>query len=279
METSRRVKVCNNQSLEINKIVRNETRNKHQLLQKIRTALKGPLPQAKVHANYLGAQGHKQRTKDEQSTLIFWGHPVPKLRNLSKDLNLTWDEALSLWRSTDIFDIKSMALYSLVDKKRGQELWFRIKDLEQLVQEIDNWVHSDVLSDVFAQYLEMNPRFLKTLKKWNTSKNPWLRRQSLVSIYYYARFRKDRVPAATSLKLVEELLDDPHFYVQRGIGWALREIDHVDSKLQRAFVKKQASRISGVAWFATSELYSVKERKRLVELRKAFRSQKRKPAL
>lgn len=251
--------------------MQNETRNKKQLLESIKVLLKGPTPKARLLANYLGAQGHPLRKQDEQSSLEFWGHPVPRVRIVAKDLELSWSEARLLWSASQIFEVRSIALYSLVHLFREEPSKNRLQDLLKISGQIDNWVHSDTLSDIFADYLENNPGFLSVLKKWNRSSNPWLRRLSIVSIYYYARFRKKKVKASLALKMIENLIEDSHFFVQRGVGWSLREVDRVSPQQQRSFVKKNLMKISSVAWFATSELYSEKQRRSLVLLRKKNR--------
>lgn len=239
---------------------------------------------ADLVARYVGAVGHEKRKSDERSRLRHWGTSLPHQRSIAKMSHsfshLTderiWNEWLRVWKTSDIHDVKSVAQHWMFDRKRKDLRLKKYRDLLAMAADIDNWAHSDSLSSVLAEVLEKKPELFKIYLKWNRSKNPWLRRQSLVGVYCYARMRKTHVPAAKSLKLVEALLDDPHFYVQRAVGWTLREIDRVDSVKQRAFVRKHLHRISGVAWFATSELYPVTLRKELVEKRKTSPSRQRK---
>lgn len=252
------------------------------LEKKIRSALKGPQKNAAFLARYIGAVGHEARKKDEQSTLQYWGHSVGAHRAIGKiihsdsgaTLDEKWKNWLAVWKSSPVFDIKSIVLNEMSAKKLREFRLSKWKDLVSMADDIDNWAHSDSLSGMLAEVLEVQPAKLAQYKKWNKSKNPWLRRQSLVGLYCYARMRKNHLPAREALALVENLLDDPHFYVQRGVGWTLREIDRVDSSLQRKFVRQHLDRISGVAWFATSELYDAALKKKLVEERKKRRSMK-----
>lgn len=249
---------------------------------KIKKALKGPQKNAAFLARYIGAVGHEAREKDEQSTLQYWGHSVGSHRAIGKILgedsgttpDERWKNWLAVWKASPIFDVKSIVLNEMSAKKLREFRRSKWKDMVAMADDIDNWAHSDTLSGMIAEVLEAEPAKLSQHKKWNKSKNPWLRRQSLVGIYCYARMRKKHIPARDALALVEALLDDPHFYVQRGVGWTLREIDRVDAGLQRKFVRKHLDRISGVAWFATSELYGAALRKELVEARKKGRSKK-----
>ncbi len=245
----------------------------HKEIEKI---LGGPSKNAEFLARYIGARMPGQRKADEQSGLIYWGIAVPRHRAAARakfsfshlEEDRQWTHWIKIWRESKIFDIKSVALVWIADKKRKHLRLKNWRDIVSMANDIDNWAHSDGLSSCLAEILEQRPQMLSMYRKWNRSKNPWLRRQSLVGIYCYARMRENLVPAATSLPLVKNLLRDPHFYVQRAVGWTLREIDRVDSKKQRAFVRQNLKDISPTAWYAASELYPVSTRKRLVLLRK-----------
>lgn len=242
----------------------------------IEKVLGGPSKNAELLARYVGARMPGQRKPDEQSRLTFWGLKVPLHRDAAKakfsfshlNEDEQWKYWLGIWRQSEIFDVKSVAMIWLGAPKRKALRLKKYKDVISMTEQIDNWAHSDSLSSMLAEILEQKPDMLPIYKKWNKSKNPWLRRQSVVGIYCYARLRKKHISASQSIALVQGLLDDPHFYVQRGVGWTLREIDRVDSTKQRAFVRKNIKRISAVAWFATSELYPVSLRKQLVEVRR-----------
>lgn len=245
----------------------------HKEIEKI---LGGPNKNADYIARYVGARMHEDRKDDEKSRLIYWGLQVPIHRQAAKakfsfsslDDQGQWDSWVKVWKNSNVYDVKSVAMCWFGGPKRRTLRLNNWKDLVDIAGDIDNWAHSDALSSYLAEILEERPELFSLYKKWNGSKNPWLRRQSIVGIYCYARLRKTHVPAAKTLPLIKNLLKDPHFYVQRGVGWTLREVDRVDSKLQREFVRKHLKNISSTAWFATSELYPVALRKRLVLMRK-----------
>jgi len=141
------------------------------------------------------------------------------------------------------------------------------------VHAVDNWGHSDALSGIYAGIRERNPSQVEAdYRLWNENTNPWLRRQSLVGLYYYARLRKKIPSTKIALSLIKARLKDPHFYVQKAVGWTLREVDRVARKEQRLFVEENLGSISSTAWFATSELYSATLKTRLVEERKILRN-------
>ena len=68
--------------------------------------------------------------------------------------------------------------------------------------------------------------------------------------------------------LLEKLLDDPHVYVQKGVGWTFRELFNAYPALARKLLKKHIYRISGIAWQAATEKLPKNEKKALLQLRK-----------
>jgi 3-methyladenine DNA glycosylase AlkD len=248
--------------------------------------LAGPTVAAPSTARYVGAQGHEDRASNEQSTLRFWGHKSATIHDAARRAatqlracGLSPAEEFRLWRSvwdaSDLFELKTIALGSMTSKRLRSYWLVNPLKLFALAPQIDNWALSDTLSDVLAELLESDRGHLAVFQRWNSSHNPWLRRQSIVGLYYYARMRKKPLAVCHSLPLVNNLLDDPHFYVQRGVGWTLREIDRVHSQAQRRFVRANLSSISPVAWFAASELYPRTLRTSLAVERKAARSERR----
>jgi 3-methyladenine DNA glycosylase AlkD len=255
------------------------------LVRHLTASLEGPTPLAAAHARYVGAQGHEKRTPEERSVLEYRGHKVPVVRQAMSSAwsllhthvpgdarpEFEFEVWRGVWSRSSVYEVRSAALEAMTSR-RLRAVWLRDpRHLFEIAPEIDNWAHSDTLSTAMAEILEHDPGCFPQFCEWNTSANPWLRRQSIVGLYCYARFRKKPLPPKRALPLVEALLHDKHFYVQRGVGWTLREIDRLDSVLQRSFVERHLRRISGTAWFATSELYPSELRARLTAARRTGR--------
>lgn len=229
-------------------------------------------------ARYVGAVNHEKRKPDEQSKLIFMGIALSLKRELDKKKilfsNLSIDEQAEIWhyifKNSNTYEEKWFALNFFNKKsmlKVAPKYWYMLKTW---VEDIDNWAHSDTLSGIYATVLETNPKkYLPFFKKLNKSKNPWERRQSVVGLYFYFRLRKNPIPAKVPLELVENLLNDKHIYVQKGIGWTLREIYQVDGKAQLSFVKKNVKRIAPAGYYATVEKYPASLKAEVKKLRMA----------
>jgi 3-methyladenine DNA glycosylase AlkD len=96
---------------------------------------------------------------------------------------------------------------------------------------VDNWALSDSLSKIYSKIFEIDSELIyPVLSDWNKSENPWKRRQSIVSLLYYSSTRKNVLPFIKYIRLIKRLLTDDDYYVQKGVGWTLRELGNVYSE-------------------------------------------------
>jgi len=187
----------------------------------------------------------------------------------SREVARVWNY---IWHNSDCFEVMSLALgwFELLakNKKRKHELKEHWPLLSAWCERIDNWAHSDSLSGLYARILEQDPRLVyPTLQKWNSSKNPWLRRLSIVSLLYYSAQRERVLPFKKIVALVEPQVDFEHYYVQKGVGWTLRESGNVYPEETYAFLEKNITRISAHAFSAATEKLTKPKKDRLKKLR------------
>ena len=177
-----------------------------------------------------------------------------------------WEE---IWHASDCYDVMALALSWFDHPKQRAILRDHWPMLKKWSERIDNWAHSDVLSGIYARILEEDPALVyPTLQKWNRHKNPWLRRLSIVSLLYYSSQRKNPPPLAKIVALVEPQIEFDHYYVQKGVGWTLREMGNVYPKETYRFLEKNIRRLSAAAFSAATEKLSKPQKDRLKELRK-----------
>lgn len=131
------------------------------------------------------------------------------------------------------------------------------------VNEVDNWAHSDYLSKFLTRLVEhgdTQKHMLALIKKWNNSPNLWIRRQSLVSLYYYSRTKKQHVSFELSKKLVANLIHDNEYYVQKAVGWTLRESFNVYPKETYSFIEQNIKAIKPTAFTTCLEKMTEKQK-------------------
>lgn len=208
------------------------------------------------------------------------GLSIPYIRSLSKkgftfstlepeDQIEVWNEIWLISNSHEALTLAILFWEKHINKISAATSWNYLKGW---TSKIDNWAHSDGLSGLYSYLLEINPSLiLPQLKKWNKSKNSWERRQSVVGLIHYHRKRSKVLPYIALIPFVESLLDDKDYFVQKGVGWALREISNVYPKQTYGFMRKNHSRLKSVAFAAATEKLSKPEKEKLKELRKLAR--------
>ena len=134
---------------------------------------------------------------------------------------------------------------------------------------VSDWGLCDALAKVFTKLLETFPEEVYAqLTEWNKSEDLWMRRQSVVSLLYYSRTKKNYLPVHQILALIEPLLRDNEYYVQKGVGWALREVHTVYPETALPFMHEHIKNISAIAFTIAIEKMTDAEKNVLKAKRK-----------
>ena len=158
-----------------------------------------------------------------------------------------WDE---LWHTQNDFWVRLHAYFFLERHiKKESELLAMWPVILQWQEQVDDWGLCDALAKIYTKILEVQPEAVyKQLQQWNASKNLWKRRQSVVSLLYYSRTKKFFLTFDQVIKLIGRLLPDKEYYVQKGVGWALRECHTVYPKETLAWLTPNIKKVSSIAF-------------------------------
>jgi len=86
---------------------------------------------------------------------------------------------------------------------------------------IINWAHTDILSGKALSYFFTNKIIeLESLKEWTESASKWKRRSVAVTLIDVLNMD---VPLKKLFSIIEPLMSDTEKFVQKGLGWFLRE--------------------------------------------------------
>jgi 3-methyladenine DNA glycosylase AlkD len=154
-------------------------------------------------------------------------HHLQNQIKTAAELELIVKECFSLpQREFQYFAIQLFALH--------KKLWTvsSIKTMEHCLQEKSWWDSVDgIASDWLGPYFKMFPeQIVPVTSKWNRSKNMWLQRSSIM---FQKAFKKNTDTALLS-KYILHCAGSKEFFIQKAIGWALREY----GKTNPAWVKK-----------------------------------------
>jgi 3-methyladenine DNA glycosylase AlkD len=191
--------------------------------------------------------------------------------DLSFDRQLAiWDQ---LWRQNPGFYHRLHAFFFLERNMKKEahlrEMWPVVVNWQD---HIDEWGLCDALAKIYTRMLEIMPgKVYPRLQQWNTDTNLWKRRQSAVSLLYYSRTKKTYLAFDQIQLLIDRLLTDKEYYVQKGVGWALREMHNVYPAETLAYLKENIKNISSIAFTTSIEKVQPDDIRALKALRKKMR--------
>jgi 3-methyladenine DNA glycosylase AlkD len=178
-----------------------------------------------------------------------------------------WD---ILWRTEQGFWVQVHAFFFLERHMKNEaslrEMWPVIVKWQN---QVDDWGLSDSLSKIYTRILELMPAEVYTqLQQWNKDENLWKRRQSLVSLLYYSRTKKTHLEFDKIERLITPLISDKEYYVQKGLGWALRELYNVYPAKTLPYLKQHIKSLSSIAFSTATEKLNAITKNELKMLRK-----------
>jgi 3-methyladenine DNA glycosylase AlkD len=210
--------------------------------------------------------GNKERAEFNKrylkSPYDFYGMKVPEMRSIVKNYkDMEFHSALNLfdelWNSGNHEEMCA-ALYLLeyYVKKYPVYIW---KFLLERVEKAKTWDHVDELSaHILGVILAGDMRLMNEIKPLSESKNPWLRRTSIVSTY--PLIKKNKIEL--TLRLAEKLVYDKDIYVQKGAGWMLREVGKKNRLALREFIIIHMDMKPAAFSYATEKMKEIREIKK-----------------
>lgn len=196
--------------------------------------------------------GSRARAEKEQryqkSVWQHWGVPLPMMDRAIREIlpSVPHDRrvrlAARLWREP-VWDLKIVAGRILAHKTTpvSEQLWQFV--LERL-KELDGWAVADNLAPVAARCLLADPRRLDAVETWVVSRHLWTRRAALVFTLPWTRDGRD---PERMLGWAARLAADPEWFIQKAIGWWLRELSKRDPARVERFLSDHGAMLKGVA--------------------------------
>jgi 3-methyladenine DNA glycosylase AlkD len=110
-----------------------------------------------------------------------------------------------------------------------------IKTIEYMLTTKSWWDTVDIIASGtvgihFQRFPEVREKYLA---KWRASQNFWLRRTTILFQLNY----KQQTDFELLSEIIRENLDSKEFFINKAIGWALRQYARIDPKAVQKFVK------------------------------------------
>lgn len=171
----------------------------------------------------------------------FFGIKTPERRmilkecirgNAIKNKSELNDIAKELWTQPER-ELQYCAIEILMAYKK---LWEEdtIEIIEYCLTNKSWWDTVDPLSyDCAGSYFKSNPPLIIDITgRWNRSENKWLKRSSLL----FQKNYKNETDSSLLAKYILHLSSSPEFFIQKAIGWILREYAKTNPDWVRKFV-------------------------------------------
>ena len=194
----------------------------------------------------LRAEGTPERAAQEKryqkSRWEHWGVPLPRMDAVIRaELGaLSSQEILALARrlwAEPVWDLKMVAgrMIALKRVPADKPIWNFI--VERL-PELDGWAVADNLAPAASRCLIAGEKHLDEVERWIASAHLWTRRAALV--FTLAWMKQARNPERM-LGWSARLTGDREWFIQKAIGWRLRELSKRDPARVRRFLAEHGA--------------------------------------
>lgn len=180
-----------------------------------------------------------------QNRFEFAGIPKPKLKEQIKPflkktakVPLDWDLVSGLW-NCKYREAQYIAL-EYMQKHRKQIVPADIGRLKECVVENSWWETVDTLDAFIGDIVQQEKELVKIMLDWAVSENIWLRR---IAIDFQQEY-KESTDADLLEKIIVMNLGSDEFFINKAIGWSLRDYSKVNPKWVADFVQKYGAKMA-----------------------------------
>jgi 3-methyladenine DNA glycosylase AlkD len=187
---------------------------------------------------------------------IYLGLTNPQLNDITK----AWRQTLStqdkveladaLWQ-TDIYEARLAAAKLLTQARIRPDDTAAWDLISSWTPDFDSWAIADHACMAGQKRLVANPSRLDTVETWITSEDIWTRRAAFVSTLPWT---KQNNPKSSEIEARERILGwaatlatDHKWFMQKAIGWWLRELSKHDAPRTLAFIAAHGDQLKPFA--------------------------------
>ena len=179
----------------------------------------------------------------------FYGIPAPERKELFKDFikrekaskTIDWDFLKSLYA-----DEHREAQYLVYDCLLAMKKYVAYEDIEKIRFFIVNkswWDTTDFLCKVVGDIGLRDERVGGLMLSWSAEENIWIKRTAILFQLAY----KNKTDTELLEKIIAGCLGSGEFFVNKAIGWALREYSKTDGEWVKAFLARYGDRMSALS--------------------------------
>ena len=158
-----------------------------------------------------------------------------------KTKTIDWDFVENCWNKEER-EFQYVVVYYL---KAMQKFLKRedISKLKYLIVTKSWWDTVDLLAKVIGSLVIRIEGYDKIMLEWSKDSNIWLRRVAIL----YQLSLKDKVDEIILDKVLVNNLSDSEFFINKAVGWALRDYSKYNPEWVREFIKKNKDNMANLS--------------------------------
>ena len=179
----------------------------------------------------------------------FYGIPSPERKELYKGFLKSEKSSKSIdWNFLDkcYKDDHREMQYLVYDHLLAMKKYLTFEDIDKIRYYIITkswWDTIDFLCKVIGDIGLRDERVSELMLEWSESDNIWLKRTALLHQLAY----KDKTDKELLEKIIFNCLESDEFFINKAIGWALREYSKTDAEWVRNFISKHKDELSALS--------------------------------
>ena len=158
-----------------------------------------------------------------------------------KTKTVDWDFVESCWNKEER-EFQYVVVYYLKAMKKFLKRE-DISKLKYLIVTKSWWDTVDLLAKVIGSLVIRIEGYDKIMLEWSKDSNIWLKRVAIL----YQLSLKDKVDEIILDKILVNNLGDNEFFINKAIGWALRDYSKFNPEWVREFIKKNKDNMANLS--------------------------------
>ena len=158
-----------------------------------------------------------------------------------KTKTIDWDFVENCWNKEE-----REFQYAVVYYLKAMQKFLKREDISRLKYLIVTkswWDTVDLLAKVVGSLIIRIEGYDQIMLEWSKDSNIWLRRVAIL----YQLSLKDKVDKQVLDEILVNNLGDSEFFINKAIGWALRDYSKYNSEWVREFIKKNKANMANLS--------------------------------
>ena len=165
----------------------------------------------------------------------------PYFKKAKKEKKIDWDFVEYCWQQE-----KRECQYVAAHYLKGMQKFLEITDFEKLKKLVIKkawWDTVDILDRIIGSLIYRDETLKKEILKWSVDDNIWLRRVAID----HQLLRKEKTDTDLLEKILVNNLNHTEFFINKAIGWALRDYSKTNPQWVKDFIEKYKNNMASLS--------------------------------